>query len=129
MILVDTHVLIWMQAEPKRLSRAASATIRRAQGESTIAISAITLWEVASLVARGRIQAYGTVEASVHLLTEGIVVKSITPEIAAVAAQFPMDFPRDPADRLIAATARVEGIPLITRDDELRSSPLLQTIW
>lgn len=129
MILLDTHVLIWMQAEPKRLSRAASATIRRAQGESTIAISAITLWEVASLVARGRIQAYGTVEASVHLLTEGIVVKSITPEIAAVAAQFPMDFPRDPADRLIAATARVEGIPLITRDDELRSSPLLQTIW
>lgn len=129
MILLDTHVLIWMQAEPKRLSRAASATIRRAQGESTIAISAITLWEVASLVARGRIQAYGTVEASVHLLTEGIVVKSITPEIAAVAAQFPMDFPRDPADRLIAATARVEGISLITRDDELRSSPLLQTIW
>lgn len=129
MILVDTHVLIWMQAEPKRLSRAASAAIRRAQGESTIAISAITLWEVASLVARGRIQAYGTVEASVHLLTEGIVVKSITPEIAAVAAQFPMDFPRDPADRLIAATARVEGIPLITRDEELRTSPLLQTIW
>lgn len=129
MILVDTHVLIWMQAEPKRLSRAASAAIRRAQDDSAIAISAITLWEVASLVARGRIQAYGTVEASVHLLTEGIAVKTITPEIAAVAAQFPMDFPRDAADRLIAATARVEGIPLITRDEELRGSPLLQTIW
>lgn len=118
-----------MQAQPKRLSRAASAAIRRAQEESAIAISAITLWEVASLVARGRIQAYGTVEASVHLLTEGIAVKTITAEIAAVAAQFPMDFPRDPADRLIAATARVEGIPLITRDEGLRSSPLLQTIW
>lgn len=129
MILLDTHVLIWMQAEPKRLSHGAAGAIRSAQQESSTAVSAITLWEVASLVARGRIRAYGTVEASVRLLTEGIVLKMITPEIAAVAAQFTADFPRDPAGRLIAAMARVESIPLITRDEGLRSSPLLQTIW
>jgi PIN domain nuclease of toxin-antitoxin system len=128
-ILLDTHVLVWMVGEPARLSRAASAAIRLAQRESGVAISAITLWELASLVARGRIQAYGTVDASVRLLVLGIAVKPITPEIAALASQFPADFPRDPADRLIGATARAEGISLVTRDDKLRRTPLLNTIW
>jgi PIN domain nuclease of toxin-antitoxin system len=129
MILLDTHALVWMVGEPGRLSRAATTAIRAAQGQGGVGVSAITLWELASLVARGRIQAYGTVEASVRLLIEGITVKPITPEIAAVAAQFPDDFSKDPADRLIAATARAEGIGLVTRDEKLRRSPLLNTIW
>jgi PIN domain nuclease of toxin-antitoxin system len=87
------------------------------------------LWELAMLLSRGRIQAYGTVEASVRLLTDGVAIKPITPEIAAISAQFPAGFPQDPADRLIAATARSEGIALVTRDEKLRMSPLLQTIW
>jgi len=97
--------------------------------EGGLAIADVTLWELAMLLSRGRIQAYGTVEASVRLLTEGMVIKSITPEIAAISSQFPPDFPRDPADRLIAATAKSEGLALITHDEKLRSSPLLQTIW
>jgi PIN domain nuclease of toxin-antitoxin system len=129
MILLDTHALVWMVGEPGRLSRAATTAIRAAQGQGGVGVSAITLWELASLVARGRIQAYGTVEASVRLLIEGITVKPITPEIAAVAAQFPDDFSKDPADRLIAATARAEGIGLVTRNEKLRHSPLLNTIW
>lgn len=129
MILLDTQVLVWMVAEPKHLSKAADAAIRTAQRQGGIAISAITLWELAALVARGRIQAYGSVEASVELLIEGIVVKPITPGIAALAAQFPNEFPKDPADRLIGATSRAEGISLVTRDDKLRVSPLLNTIW
>ena len=129
MILLDTHVLVWMVGEPSRLSRAANAAIRAAQGQGGVGVSAITLWELASLVARGRIQAYGTMEASVRLIIEGIVVKPLTVEIATVAAQFPDDFPRDPADRLIAGTARAEGLTLITRDEKLRRSPLLNTIW
>ncbi len=129
MILLDTHALVWMVGEPGRLSRAATTAIRAAQGQGGVGVSAITLWELASLVARGRIQAYGTVDASVRLLIEGITVKPITPEIAAVAAQFPDDFSKDAADRLIAATARAEGIGLVTRDEKLRRSPLLNTIW
>lgn len=129
MILLDTHVLVWMVGEPSRLSRAATGAIRAAQGQGGVGVSAITLWELASLVARGRIQAYGTVDASIRLLIEGVVVQPITPEIAALAAQFPDTFPKDPADRLIAATARAEGIGLITGDEKLRGSPLLNTIW
>ena len=130
MILLDTHVLVWTVADSKRLSRAALRAIERARRQDGgLAISAITLWELALLLARGRIQAYGTVEASVRLLCEGTVVRPITPEIAALSAQFPDDYPREPADRLIGATARAEGLTLVTRDENIRRSPLIRTVW
>lgn len=129
MIVLDTHVLLWAVADSKKLSRAADAAIRRSRQADGVAISAITLWELASLVARGRIRDYGTVENSVNRLIEGVTIKSITPEIAALATQFPNDYPHDPADRLIGATARAEGLALVTRDENIRKSPLLKTIW
>jgi len=127
-ILLDTHSLVWMVADPKQISYSAASAMRESLRGDGLAISAITLWELASLIARGRIQAYGTVDASVKHLIEDVVVKAITPEIAALATQFGEDFSCDPADRLIAATARAEGIPLVTRDRSMRS-PLLHTIW
>ena len=56
-------------------------------------------------------------------------IKPITPEVAALAWQFPDDFSRDPADRLIAATARAEGMALVTRDERIRRCALVKTIW
>src|SRR5580765_4022746 len=108
-----------MVADSKQLSRVASAAITEALAKDGLAISAITLWELASLISRGRIQGYGTVDASVRLLIEGVTVKHITPEIAALATQFDEEFSRDPADRLIGATARAEGLPLVTRDKNM----------
>jgi PIN domain nuclease of toxin-antitoxin system len=128
-ILLDTHVLIWAREDSKRLSRAASSAIRRAERDGGLAVSAITMWELASLFANGKLQAYGTVEASVRLLIEDMTVRPITPEIAALATQFPDDYSRDPSDRLIGATARAEGLTLITHDDKIRRSPLLKTLW
>lgn len=131
MILLDTHVLVWAAIEPKRLSRTATSALRRARLADGLAISAISLWELASLFARGRIESYGTVEASVRQVLDSIAVsvKPISLEIAILAAQFPESYPRDPADRLIGATARAEGLALITQDEGIRNSPLLRTLW
>lgn len=131
MILLDTHALLWLAAEPKRLSRRAASAIRRALRSGGIAIASISLWEIAMLFSQGRIRSRGTIEASIETLLRGTgaSLREITPAIAALATQFPADFSADPADRLIAATARDGGLTLITRDDRLRSSPLIRTIW
>lgn len=83
------------------------------------------------LFAKGRLRSRGTIEASVDeiLRATGVTLREITPMIAALPAQFPADFSADPADRLIAATARSEGLTLITRDERIRSSPLVRTAW
>ncbi len=129
MILLDTHVLIWAVADSKRLSRAAASAIRRARRGDGLAVSAITAYEVAWQIASGRIQGYGTVETSVLRFLEGVTMRPITLEIASLAAQFPADYSRDPADRIIGATARAEGLTLVTRDEKMRSCPLLKTVW
>lgn len=59
----------------------------------------------------------------------GAAIREISPKIAALATQFPDDYPKDPADRLIGATARAEGLSLVTRDEAIRASPLIRTIW
>ena len=129
MILLDTHVVVWAADDSKRLSRDAASAIRRARRGEGLAVSGITLWELAQLVAWGRVQVFGSVETSVRALIEDMTVLPITPEIAALATQFPDDYPRDPADRLIGATARAEGMTLVTRDERIRRSPLIRTVW
>ncbi len=129
MILLDTHVLFWAADDSKFLSRPAASAIRRARQQGGIAISTITIWELASLLARGRIRRYGTLASSLDLLLEGVTVLPITREIATLAAQFPRDYSGDPADRIIGGTARAESLTLITHDERIRRSPLLRTVW
>lgn len=129
MILLDTHALFWAVDNSKSLSRPAASAIRRARRQGGVAVSAITVWELASLLARGRIRGYGALESSLSLLLEGVTVLPITPEIAALAAQFPRDYSGDPADRIIGGTARAEGLTLVTHDEKIRRSPLLKTVW
>ncbi|MFZ1132012.1 MAG: type II toxin-antitoxin system VapC family toxin [Terriglobales bacterium] len=129
MILLDTHVVAWAADDPKRLSRDATSAIRRARRSAGLAVSAITLWELAQLVARGRVQVYGSVETSVRALIQDMTVIPITPEIAALATEFPDDYPHDPVDRIIGATARAEGMTLVTRDERIWRSPLIRTVW
>jgi PIN domain nuclease of toxin-antitoxin system len=129
LILLDTHVLFWAVDNSKSLSRPAASAIRRARKHGGIGISAITVWELASLLARGRIRRYGTLESSLNLLIEGVTILPITSEIATLAAQFPRDYSGDPADRIIGGTAWAEGLTLVTHDEKIRRSPLIRTVW
>lgn len=129
MILLDTHVLVWLQREPRKLSRSAEGAIRRARGASTLAISAVTLVELAALLNRGRLQITDTVEGTIRQFVEEIEVLPLTFDIAVSTGHFSLDSLPDPMDRIIAATARAESIPLVTADERIRKCPLLKTIW
>jgi PIN domain nuclease of toxin-antitoxin system len=129
MILLDTHVVAWMASEPERLSRQASDAIRNAAGSGGIAIAAITLWELAQLMTSGRLKISGAVDAFVEEIAGRMVVIPISPKIAMLGTQFSPPYPRDPSDRLIGATAIAEGIALVTKDRDIRSSGQVKTIW
>ena len=131
MIVLDTHAWIWLCLEPGRLSRTATTAIRRATDDGGLAVDSISLLEVARLAARGRLVPQGTVAAWLDALIDrsNVTIKEITPTIATIAAHLPDDFPGDPADRLIAATARAEGASLVTRDAAIRASSAVETIW
>jgi len=126
-ILLDTHVLIWLAQEPGKISAKANKAIREAKGG--LAISDITMWEMALLAARGRICLTGTIEAFVEEICSRTVILPITPRVAALANQFPPSYPRDPCDRLIGATAISEGIELISADVGIQRTGIVRTIW
>jgi PIN domain nuclease of toxin-antitoxin system len=118
-----------MALEPGRLSKAASSAIQQARSEGFICIADVSFWEIALLAHRKRITIPGTLDAFLYDISSRLEVKAISAAIAAMSVSFPDDYPRDPADRLIGATSKVEGLPLVTADRQLRRSSLLNTIW
>lgn len=127
--MLDTHALIWAAAEPSKLSRPARNAIDAAEHSGGMAISAITLWELAWLASHGRLGIVGTLQSFLEETTQRTSIRPITVQIALFAQQFPASFPSDPCDCLIGATAWVEGIPLVTKDRNIRACKQIKTIW
>jgi PIN domain nuclease of toxin-antitoxin system len=129
MILLDTHVLIWLANEPAKLSRKAGEAIRAAGQSGGLAISAITLWELAWLATHNRLDITGTADAFVEEITSRTAIRPITAKVAVLANQFPTTYSSDPCDRLIGGTALAEGIALVTKDRTIRHYKQIKTIW
>ena len=130
MILLDTHVVIWLAQDYQRLSpRAQSATEEARQKERGLAVSSITLVEIARLAAYGRLSLTPDLETFLSDVERRFVVLPITANIAVQAFALPASYPKDPVDRVIGATALIEDIPLITADREIRKSGAVPAIW
>ena len=131
MILLDTQALVWLVRRPQRLSRVARRSIEKESRSKGLAIASATLFELAQMSASGEVVTARTpAEWLKELVAEsGVAVRELTTDIAAVAAYLPRTFPQDPFDRIIAATAIVEKIPLVTSDGRIRGSRVVRTIW
>lgn len=131
MILLDTQAAAWLATRPQRLSRPAADTIRRHGSQDGLAIASVTLMELAQMLAAGEIRSSGTPHDWLRAFatTTRVAVRDLTADIAAVAAFLPPDFPGDPFDRVIAATAIVERMPLVTSDTRIQKSRVVRTIW
>jgi PIN domain nuclease of toxin-antitoxin system len=129
-ILVDTHVVVWLALDQARITRKAKTAIDDArQNANGLAISDITLYELSTLASKGRIQLGISLESFLQEVEARFVVLPISSRACAQAVALPVAYPKDPADRIIGATALVNGLSLVTADREIRRSKAVQTIW
>ncbi|MFZ0773435.1 MAG: type II toxin-antitoxin system VapC family toxin [Candidatus Sulfotelmatobacter sp.] len=130
MILLDTHVVIWIAMDPAKISKNARSALDEArQGDSGIAVSDMTLLELARLSSIGKVHFSTGLGAFLSELELRFIVLPMNNRICVQAFDLPASYPKDPADRIIGATALVEGIPLVTADRQIRNSRALPTIW
>jgi PIN domain nuclease of toxin-antitoxin system len=124
-ILLDTHVVHWWSAEPKRISKAAAAAITKAD---ELAVADVSWFELTWLARRERIVVAIPTRSWLERLASELRTVSISPAIADTAVSLPSSFPGDPADRLIYATAVEHGWQLVTKDPKMREHPHGRTV-
>lgn len=129
-ILLDTHVVLWLAFAPERVSKKAQSEIEHARTTGAgLAISDISLLEMATLHRKGRIALSVTLETFLTDVEARFIVLPITGRICVRSLSLPTVYPDDPADRIIGATALVEALPLLSADAEIRRSKAVPTIW
>lgn len=130
MILLDTHVVVWLASGDARLSRPAQAAIHQArQSDRGLAISDFTLYELSLLFRKKQFNLSTNPETFLSEVETRFVILPITGRICTRALSLPAVYPKDPADRIIGATALVEGLTLVTADQAIRESGAVPTIW
>jgi PIN domain nuclease of toxin-antitoxin system len=128
-ILLDTHVVLWIAQVPELLSEDAELAIRVERQRDGIGISDKTLWELAMLISQGRVGVKTTLLDFLRAVERNFTVFPVTSAIADRAVSFSARYPKDPADRIIGATALVHGLQLITRDEQIQASGEVPVVW
>lgn len=128
--LLDTHILAKWVSAPDELSPAQRHVLDAASGSAPLMISDITRWEIAALVSLGRLSRDRPLREWLEQAAAPPLVRrvDISSAVAAAVADLPDTFHRDPADRIIAATARVTGAVLLTNDARIRDAGIVQTV-
>lgn len=122
MILLDTHVLVWLLSDEQQLGNQTRQLINDAWSNDKAAVSAISFWEVAMLQDKGRLVLTPDLVAwRTGLLDDGLIELPVTGQIGILAVSLE-HFHKDPADRLIVATA-LNGHQLVTVDDNILDWP------
>ncbi|ANN80604.1 type II toxin-antitoxin system VapC family toxin [Bordetella flabilis] len=131
MIVLDTHALIWWVSGDPQLGANAKAAIAGARRDGQILLSAITAWEIAMLVRGGRLDLTQDVMTWLDTVADLPMVRFVPVDarISVQSVDLPGQFHKDPADRIIVATARHFGVPLVTADLRIRDYPHVQSIW
>ncbi|CAE6710230.1 type II toxin-antitoxin system VapC family toxin [Paraburkholderia haematera] len=131
MIVLDTHTLVWWVTGDPTLSKKAKTAIAHEMAGGEILVSAISAWEIAMLVERERLLL--SMDVSSWLATvsaiETVRFVPVDVEIATKSVDLPGEFHKDPADRMIVATARKFAVPLVTKDEKIRAYPHVKTVW
>ncbi len=128
--LLDTHVLVaWAVGAPK-LNRSQSRAVATAAVEAPLAVADISLWEVAALVERGRLRLYLPLREWLEKASSRPLVQrlGLSPAVAAELVTLGTTYDWDPADRIIVATARVHGLRLVTSDQRISESKLVDVV-
>ena len=128
--LLDTHILIWWIEGGRRLRRAQRDVIAESSLENPLLVSEISLWEVSNLASLGRLKLTFPLRDWLEKAVAPPQVRrlGISPAVAAEVASLPADFHRDPADRILVATAKVAGATLLTRDRRIIESGIVATL-
>lgn len=131
MILMDTCAIIWDALNPSALSKNALASINEADERNALIIADISIWEIAMLIKKQRLEINASAAAFINLFLQSrnVSVKPISAEIAELSVNFDSEINNDPADRLIAATSIIHNAQLVTADKNLRGASILSTIW
>ncbi len=121
LVLLDTHVWVWLLNGDQKLSTKALKAIECSLAEKAVLLSAISPWEVAMLVSKDRLTLDRDVSEWVQAAVSipGIRVEPLSPKIAVASTRLPGELYSDPADCMIAATARHLGATLVTEDQKL----------
>ena len=130
MLLFDTHAWWWVINEPERLSQNVNKLISETPTDQR-AIASISIWEFPMMVTRGRIRLRVSLEEWLeHAINRTeITVLHLSPRIALESCNLPGKFHKDPADRIIVATARIHKLKLITKDQNIIDYPNAETVW